>query len=371
MIVPSKVPDAFPPGARHVVSVSGGKDSTCTYLLALHLLGPDGFTAVFADTGWEHEDTYRYVEELPAKAGGPPIRRAAMPPPTEERLETRRKGIAKHFHDKGIFDEETIEKARRSIRADPNPFKNLAMLRGGFPNSIMRFCTEHLKIRPMENQVLNPIRKSGVPVVSWQGTRAEESKARSLLPTTQQLDPSAEGMASMWAWRPILDWTLEDVRLWAEWNDVPLNPLYDKGFSRVGCYPCVFARQGEIDLIARLNPERIEEIAEWEEEVNKRIAANHGTFFKSSKYKKNGAGPYHYEEHGIHSIVEWAQRGSSMKRHREAAKAADISGKARAARMKAIRNADRLRKEMDAKKEEADSLEEVFSTACNQWGACE
>lgn len=39
---------------RHVVSVSGGKDSTATYLLALEYTGGD-FDAVFADTGNEHE----------------------------------------------------------------------------------------------------------------------------------------------------------------------------------------------------------------------------------------------------------------------------------------------------------------------------
>ena len=42
---------------RHVVSVSGGKDSTATYLLALEQTGGD-FDAVFADTGNEHEATY-------------------------------------------------------------------------------------------------------------------------------------------------------------------------------------------------------------------------------------------------------------------------------------------------------------------------
>ena len=57
---------------KRVLSISGGKDSTAMYLLALEL-GRD-FTAVFADTGNEHEITYDYVRDLPRKTGGPEIR---------------------------------------------------------------------------------------------------------------------------------------------------------------------------------------------------------------------------------------------------------------------------------------------------------
>lgn len=65
---------AIPPfvprsGVRHVVSVSGGKDSTATYLLALERLGGD-FEAVFADTGNEHPYTYEYVARLHERTAG-------------------------------------------------------------------------------------------------------------------------------------------------------------------------------------------------------------------------------------------------------------------------------------------------------------
>ena len=55
-----------------VVSVSGGKDSAavCLHLRELGL----PYRAIFFDTGWEHADTYRYLEEyLPTKIG--PIER--------------------------------------------------------------------------------------------------------------------------------------------------------------------------------------------------------------------------------------------------------------------------------------------------------
>jgi len=51
---------------QHLVSVSGGKDSTATYLLALESGRP--FRAVFADTGNEHELTLEYVARLAERA---------------------------------------------------------------------------------------------------------------------------------------------------------------------------------------------------------------------------------------------------------------------------------------------------------------
>ncbi len=54
---------------RHVVSVSGGKDSTATYLLAFEHTGGD-FDAVFADTGNEHEATDEVVRWSMTMWGG-------------------------------------------------------------------------------------------------------------------------------------------------------------------------------------------------------------------------------------------------------------------------------------------------------------
>lgn len=56
----------------NVVSVSGGKDSTALYLVALQSGKP--FIPVFADTGNEHDITYEYVSTLHDKTGGPKVK---------------------------------------------------------------------------------------------------------------------------------------------------------------------------------------------------------------------------------------------------------------------------------------------------------
>lgn len=57
--------------ADHLVNISGGKDSTATYLLALESGIP--FRAAMADTGHEHEWTMQYVADLPKVTGGPEV----------------------------------------------------------------------------------------------------------------------------------------------------------------------------------------------------------------------------------------------------------------------------------------------------------
>jgi len=49
---------------KRLVSVSGGKDSTATLLVALESHPHDEVMAAFADTGNEHEATYDYVRYL-------------------------------------------------------------------------------------------------------------------------------------------------------------------------------------------------------------------------------------------------------------------------------------------------------------------
>ena len=60
------------PLSQHIVNVSGGKDSTACYLLALERGRP--FRAVMADVGAnEHPETRAYAERLPERTGGPAV----------------------------------------------------------------------------------------------------------------------------------------------------------------------------------------------------------------------------------------------------------------------------------------------------------
>ena len=108
----------------HVVSVSGGKDSTATYLLALERRERSGrqFTAVFADTGNEHEWTYDFVRELAHKTGGPePVWVKAD---FAADMERKRAFIARKWPLDGV-PQAMVDRAG-VIAASGNPFLDLA-----------------------------------------------------------------------------------------------------------------------------------------------------------------------------------------------------------------------------------------------------
>jgi 3'-phosphoadenosine 5'-phosphosulfate sulfotransferase (PAPS reductase)/FAD synthetase len=101
-----------------------------------------------------------------------------------------------------------------------------------------------------------------------------------------------------------LNWTeAEVIELHARYNVRP-NPLYLGGASRVGCYPCIFARKNEIRHLAATAPERVEHIAQLEERVTQlRQAATPGaaqaTFFKSKRPD--------VPKMSIREVVEWSR----------------------------------------------------------------
>jgi phosphoadenosine phosphosulfate reductase len=37
---------------------------------------------------------------------------------------------------------------------------------------------------------------------------------------------------------PLLKWTKRDVWAFVVANDVPYNPLHDRGYPSIGCWPC-------------------------------------------------------------------------------------------------------------------------------------
>jgi len=64
-------------------------------------------------------------------------------------------------------------------------------------------------------------------------------------------------------------------------HGLKINQMYELGFSRVGCCPCVLARKREIVLIAEYFPEQILRIKRLEEKLKQ-------SFFLSKKTKQKG-----------------------------------------------------------------------------------
>ncbi|MEC4719713.1 phosphoadenylyl-sulfate reductase [Noviherbaspirillum sp. CPCC 100848] len=70
------------------------------------------------------------------------------------------------------------------------------------------------------------------------GQRRSQSTTRAEL-GVQEDDP-AHGMTKF---NPLADWSEEDVWNYIRANNVPYNPLHDKGYPSIGCEPCTRAIQ--------------------------------------------------------------------------------------------------------------------------------
>ena len=158
----------------NMVSVSGGKDSTATLLLAINRKA-ENLMPVFADTGNEHQQTYEYLDYLERTLDITIIRVKAD---FSENVNRKRESTLQKWIKQEI-GADIIEKAREALQPTGNPFLDLCLWKGRFPASNSQFCTEELKIQPITNQVVFPSLNEYDQIESWQGVRWDESPRRS------------------------------------------------------------------------------------------------------------------------------------------------------------------------------------------------
>lgn len=233
---------------RLVVGFSGGKDSLATAILC-RALAPTPTTLLHADTGWEHPGHGDFVRASAEALGLPLV-----------------------------------------VVGRPGGMVALVRHKRMFPSRTRRFCTTELK------PIAAYLREQGDEVVSVVGVRAEESAARAQLPEWEYFDE-----ADAWTWRPILRFPLEAVLGAIRASGLPLHPHYHEGASRVGCYPCIYARKSEI---AALPDWRVAEVAELEAEIEAgaRDGGRRSFFHVKDPLNTSGTGFV-----PIARVVEWAR----------------------------------------------------------------
>jgi len=253
-------------GRRVVASISGGKDSAAMSLW----LTEQGVEhdRVFMDTGWEHPETYDYLRgPLTAKLG--PI--------------------------KEIRGARTMEELIRH--------------KGMFPGRLVRFCTQELKVFPARDY----LRALPYEPINAVGIRAAESEARARFMEWEWLSDFDCDV-----WRPLLRWTEEEVIGIHRWHGLAPNPLYLRGASRVGCWPCIFSRKAEIRMVADTDPGRIDLLRQLESDVQAAAAARyarHGESLESKGYlpptffsRRESGGETAMMP--IDQVVRWARTGN-------------------------------------------------------------
>ncbi len=77
------------------------------------------------------------------------------------------------------------------------------------------------------------------------GLRRDQSPTRTEMHSVEWDDGNA-----IPKFNPLIDWTLEDVLAYLKANEVPYNPLHDRGFLSIGCACCTRAIQPGEDIRA-------------------------------------------------------------------------------------------------------------------------
>ena len=253
-----------------IASISGGKDSAALAIALQEASIP--FVAVFADTGWEAPETYAHLEVM-------------------ERV------LGVTIHRVGF----------------PGGMRAKVLARAGFPARMQRWCTVELKVKPLDAFALALGEKEDRAVLQAVGIRAEESEKRAAMAEVEH--DESRGLT---VWRPLLHWTIEDVLAAHHRAGLPVNPLYQRGHERVGCWPCIYSSKAEIRLWAEHDPDRVREVADLElfveaerakrnEETPGRYAHPVGTFFQARQFEKGPNGERISRHVTVDKVIEWSR----------------------------------------------------------------
>jgi 3'-phosphoadenosine 5'-phosphosulfate sulfotransferase (PAPS reductase)/FAD synthetase len=203
-------PAVAEPHVRHVLGISGGKDSAA---LAVYMRDRvPSMEYYFCDTGAELPETYEYLSRLEAVLGKP---------------------IARLNPERG-FDHW------------------LWVFQGALPSPQMRWCTKNLKIKPFEAWVGEDTTRSYIAIRADENRDGYISRKPNIVPVFPFREDGVDKDGVMRI--------LEDAGIGL--------PAYYEWRTRSGCYFCFFQRKAEWVGLSERHPELFEQAVAYEEKVS-------------------------------------------------------------------------------------------------------
>jgi len=185
------------------ISYSGGKDSLATLFLVKKAL--TDFDVLFINTGLEFPETLQNVQDVVQQYG--------------LRLKTAEAG--------SFWD------------AAPS---------FGAPSVEARWCCKVCKLGPVTNLIENNYSDGCLTFI---GQRRYESEVRSKSQRIWQTPWVGNQISAS----PIQHWTALHIWLYLFREKAPYNPLYERGFDRIGCWLCPSASLADYDFVKAQYPE--------------------------------------------------------------------------------------------------------------------
>lgn len=211
---------------KHIVSFSGGKDSTAMLLRLLEEKCPVD-DIVFFDTGWEFPEMNQHIEQVEEYIGRKVTVLHSKIPFSDWMF--RRKIVSKKGENKG----------------------EVHRIGNGWPSPSRRWCTRQ-KVSAIDKHI-------GKDAVRYIGIAADEAKRT-----------ESKNLDKIEVRYPLIDWDMSEADC--------LQYCYDRGFDwgglyehfpRVSCFCCPLQRIGELRTLRRVRPELWQKMLDWEVEMEK------------------------------------------------------------------------------------------------------
>ncbi|MFH1816547.1 MAG: phosphoadenosine phosphosulfate reductase family protein [Pseudomonadota bacterium] len=205
-------PDITEKPARHILSLSGGKDSAALAIFLRNRV--ENMEYMFSDTNKELPETYEYLDRIEAYLGKPIVRLNALV------------GFD-HWYD---------------------------MYGGMIPSNHRRWCTRALKLKPFEDFVGND------PVFNYVGLRADEDRQGyiSHKPNITTVYPFREHGLK-----------LKDIEEILRDSGIGMPPYTRWGRTRSGCYFCFYQQKIEWVRLKETYPELYDKAKAYEKPYEK------------------------------------------------------------------------------------------------------
>jgi len=226
-----------------VINISGGKDSQTILGVVLSEARKQAYAgdviAIHADTKAEWPESLPHCQML-CKHYGIGLTVAEPFRPLPEHIERR-----------------CVMMANQQPRGKP-----------GWPSPDQRYCTSDCKRAPIEKAVRAAFpAKLGKTILTVTGERRQESSHRAKLPEIEQDKTLTAGTRIVTKWRPILDYTEDDVWTHILSTGLPRHVAYDRGNKRLSCAMCIMACDQDIRNGAKARPDLAEMFIRIENET--------------------------------------------------------------------------------------------------------
>lgn len=233
---------------KHIVGFSGGIDSQACARWVLNRYPKEDVILTNSNAGGnEHPITEQFIDWYSANVH--PVMKI-------------------HAKVSDIWRTEGFAETRGFDSEEELTFPRMIEIKGAPPSRKRQFCTEILKLAP-QKRVLSQLfgvggELEGCDFIRYTGIRRDESASRK--------NRAFEDWDTWFDCKliaPIADWTKRMCFEYIKAHGEKYNPLYEMGFGRVGCAPCINSGKEDILNWSARFPEMIEKLRGWERQSGK------------------------------------------------------------------------------------------------------